>query len=56
MSYRLKAITREEHLAFVSAQPSMSHDRLSLTACTLTTPGSSPACPAQGASTAAAAL
>ncbi|WP_234534760.1 lipid II:glycine glycyltransferase FemX [Streptomyces shenzhenensis] len=25
MSFRLKAITREEHLAFVSAQPSVSH-------------------------------
>ncbi|TXC98491.1 peptidoglycan bridge formation glycyltransferase FemA/FemB family protein [Streptomyces sp. ISID311] len=25
MSYRLKAITREEHLAFVAAQPSVSH-------------------------------
>src|SRR5436190_11960053 len=25
MSYRLKAITREEHLAFVAARPSVSH-------------------------------
>lgn len=25
MNYRLKAITRDEHLAFVAAQPSVSH-------------------------------